>query len=212
MEIRTETSSPSRENFRNTFKIQEGGVLSALPAHVWIHGRDNSVLYSNLLKSDQDSQRPKRCYDCFKGRNQPCSCCKSKQVRTTLCPEGCECKRNGNIFNVYHFPYLDDDNLIQVIKFEIDVTDVNAVQNRSMTPLKRERTNSAFLNPPNEFLGICASCKKIRDDSKGKWVQNEVYMRDNYNIDFSHGICPTCAMELYPNIFPGHPADGCKKN
>lgn len=212
MQTRTATSSPFRKTPKNTFKIQEAAILSTLPAHVWIHGRDNSILYSNLLDPDQESQRPKRCHDCFKGRDQPCSCCKSKQVRTTLCPEGCACKRNGNIYNVYHFPYLDDDNLVQVIKFEIDVTDVNTVQNRNMPSLKRQTTNAAFLNPPSKFLGICASCKKIRDDSKRKWVQNEVYMRDHYNIDFSHGICPTCAMELYPNIFPGRPAGGFKKN
>jgi len=47
------------------------------------------------------------------------------------------------------------------------------------------------------FLPICASCKKIRDD-QGNWVQIEGYIRDHSAAKFSHGICPDCAKELYP--------------
>jgi len=50
------------------------------------------------------------------------------------------------------------------------------------------------------FLPICASCKKIRDDS-GYWQQIESYIRDHSEAEFSHGICPDCARNLYPEIF-----------
>jgi HAMP domain-containing protein len=46
------------------------------------------------------------------------------------------------------------------------------------------------------LLPICASCKKIRDD-KGYWNQIEVYISEHTQADFSHGICPDCAKELY---------------
>ena len=49
------------------------------------------------------------------------------------------------------------------------------------------------------LLPICSSCKKIRDDS-GYWNQIEVYIRDNSDAEFSHGICPQCMKELYPDI------------
>jgi hypothetical protein len=49
------------------------------------------------------------------------------------------------------------------------------------------------------LLPICASCKKIRDD-KGYWNQIENYISDRSEVDFSHGICPDCAKELYPGI------------
>jgi len=51
------------------------------------------------------------------------------------------------------------------------------------------------------LLPICASCKKIRDD-RGGWQQIEDYIATHSEADFSHGICPTCAHELYPEIFP----------
>ena len=46
------------------------------------------------------------------------------------------------------------------------------------------------------LLPICAACKKIRDD-KGYWNQIETYIMDHTDADFSHGICPDCAKELY---------------
>ncbi len=49
------------------------------------------------------------------------------------------------------------------------------------------------------LMPICASCKKIRDD-KGYWNQIEEYIRDHSDAEFSHGICPECAVKLYPWI------------
>lgn len=50
------------------------------------------------------------------------------------------------------------------------------------------------------LLPICASCKKIRD-SKGNWEQVEVYIKNNSNAEFTHGVCPECARKLYPQAF-----------
>ena len=47
------------------------------------------------------------------------------------------------------------------------------------------------------LLPICASCKKIRDD-KGYWTQLEQYVTEHSSAEFTHGICPTCIDELYP--------------
>jgi hypothetical protein len=50
------------------------------------------------------------------------------------------------------------------------------------------------------MLPICASCKKIRDD-KGYWNKIEAYIEKHSEAEFSHGICPECAKELYPEYF-----------
>ncbi len=49
------------------------------------------------------------------------------------------------------------------------------------------------------LLPICSACKKIRDD-KGYWNQIESYIKDHSEAEFSHGICPDCAAELYPDF------------
>lgn len=54
------------------------------------------------------------------------------------------------------------------------------------------------------LLPICSYCKKIRDD-KGYWKQIEVYIAANSQADFSHGLCPECGLEHYPDIFKHQP-------
>jgi GAF domain-containing protein len=46
------------------------------------------------------------------------------------------------------------------------------------------------------FIPICASCKKIRDDS-GYWNQIELYIERHSEAEFSHSMCPDCSNELY---------------
>lgn len=49
------------------------------------------------------------------------------------------------------------------------------------------------------FLPICAGCKKIRNDD-GYYHQIEQYISAHSEAKFTHGICPTCAQELYGEI------------
>ncbi|MCP4021342.1 MAG: response regulator [Desulfobacteraceae bacterium] len=50
------------------------------------------------------------------------------------------------------------------------------------------------------ILPICSACKKIRDD-KGSWNHMESYIREHSEAEFTHGICPDCAIKLYPDLF-----------
>jgi hypothetical protein len=49
------------------------------------------------------------------------------------------------------------------------------------------------------ILPICVNCKKIRNDA-GYWEQVEKYIQDRSEAQFSHGICPECAQQLYPEF------------
>jgi hypothetical protein len=50
------------------------------------------------------------------------------------------------------------------------------------------------------LLPICANCKKIRDD-RGYWLQVERYIQEHSEAEFTHGLCPDCAQQLYPEFF-----------
>ncbi|MBR9982195.1 MAG: response regulator [Desulfatitalea sp.] len=54
------------------------------------------------------------------------------------------------------------------------------------------------------LLPICASCKKIRD-KKNRWHPIEEYIHAHSEADFSHGICPDCSRQLYPELYEGKP-------
>ena len=47
------------------------------------------------------------------------------------------------------------------------------------------------------ILPICMHCKKIRDGYE-VWNQLEVYISQNSQANFSHGICPDCLIKFYP--------------
>lgn len=67
-----------------------------------------------------------------------------------------------------------------------------------------DKLNAAFAKVKllSGFLPICASCKKIRDD-KGYWQQIESYIHDHSEAEFSHGICPDCAKQIYGDYYKG---------
>ena len=48
------------------------------------------------------------------------------------------------------------------------------------------------------ILPICSHCKKIRD-KHDKWQTLELYIADNSEAEFSHGICPDCLKKHYPD-------------
>lgn len=50
------------------------------------------------------------------------------------------------------------------------------------------------------LIPICASCKKIRNDS-GFWQQLEDYIGEHTEAEFSHGICQPCVKKLYPGVY-----------
>ena len=50
------------------------------------------------------------------------------------------------------------------------------------------------------MLPICMHCKSIRDD-EGKWVPVVAYLRKRTEASFTHGICPSCAAEHFPEDY-----------
>ncbi len=49
------------------------------------------------------------------------------------------------------------------------------------------------------LLPICASCRKVRDDT-GYWGNVEEYFGSRAPVEFTHGICPDCQVKLYPSF------------
>ncbi len=54
------------------------------------------------------------------------------------------------------------------------------------------------------LLPICAYCKRIRDD-QNYWNQVETYLAEHTDVQFSHGICPSCFERVIQDEPPGAP-------
>lgn len=94
------------------------------------------------------------------------------------------------------------DRALEITQQELEK---NADLNRTLEQKVEERTaklkeSMTQIKVLSGLLPICASCKKIRDDH-GYWKQIESYIRDHSEAKFSHGICPDCAKELYPEEY-----------
>lgn len=50
------------------------------------------------------------------------------------------------------------------------------------------------------LLPICSHCKNIRND-QGYWSSVEQFLQEHTDAMLTHGLCPKCAHELYPDIF-----------
>lgn len=81
-----------------------------------------------------------------------------------------------------------------------DITERKQAQEEREKLFHELETALADVKTLSGLVPICANCKKIRDDG-GFWTQLEAYIQTRTNAQFSHGICPDCARELYPDVF-----------
>lgn len=47
------------------------------------------------------------------------------------------------------------------------------------------------------MLPVCMSCGRIRNED-GAWQKLPVYLKEQADIDVTHGLCPACLEKLYP--------------
>ena len=91
-------------------------------------------------------------------------------------------------------PYKNNQIVYQTILRDISVQKRTAQERENL--INNLKQALAEVKTLQGFIPICASCKKIRDD-KGYWNQIESYIREHSDAEFSHGICPECAVRLY---------------
>ena len=81
-----------------------------------------------------------------------------------------------------------------------DITERKQVEKEREDLITKLKEAMAKIKTLTGLLPICASCKRIRDNS-GSWQQIEKYISDRSHVDFSHSLCPECAARLYPRFF-----------
>jgi len=62
-----------------------------------------------------------------------------------------------------------------------------------------EEKEQRLLKVLGGLLPICSHCKRIRQPD-GTWTPVERYVHQHSEADFSHGICPDCQKEHYPDL------------
>ena len=98
----------------------------------------------------------------------------------------------------HKFP-LSDGNRMQLGGLSFDITALKQAEHERERLVNDLRDALAQVKTLAGFLPICASCKNIRRD-EGSWQQIEAYLSEHSELEFTHGICPTCLEKLYPEF------------
>ncbi|MEA1971871.1 MAG: response regulator [Candidatus Cloacimonadota bacterium] len=78
------------------------------------------------------------------------------------------------------------NDLMELRRLNKEATERNIELEKALSEIKTLRG----------ILPICANCHRIRDD-KGYWNDVSAYIVKHTEAELTHGICPTCADELY---------------
>lgn len=88
--------------------------------------------------------------------------------------------------------------LIAIARFQ-DMMELRQLSGSLQTRNQELEAALAQVKLLSGLLPICAACKRIRDRS-GDWNSVEKYVSKHSEAQFTHGICPTCAKDLYKDF------------
>jgi CheY-like chemotaxis protein len=77
------------------------------------------------------------------------------------------------------------------------LTKLPPVVQKALQEAEERRSQNPAATAPIKLLPICAHCKKIRDDTN-HWQPLELYFLKHFNLQFSHGLCPGCVPDYFP--------------
>ena len=100
-------------------------LLNNLPAFVHLKRPDFTIQFANRRYVEFFGEPvPKPCYEILHGRNEPCENCHMVEVLNTKTPQRFEWTDplHGRIFEVYHYPFCPDDEML-VLTLGIDITE-----------------------------------------------------------------------------------------
>ncbi len=180
-------------------------TLDAIEDPISVHDWDFRILRANRALGRAFGCKPaeligQKCYRLFHDAEVPNPDCPHLAARETGATATREVRepRAGRSRLVTCSPYCDErGRAVGTVHVVRDVSEQRQRDRERETLIDHLREALARARVLGGLLPICASCKKIRDD-RGYWNQIEIYLREHSDADFTHGICPQCAEELYP--------------
>lgn len=181
-------------------------IINAIPSPLLVEDQDLRIIQYNSAASVLFGQEPEHI---LRHKTGDTLHCVNAAKTTKGCGHSADCS-SCNVRNSVKQAFAD--KMINRLKTKMDLVSGNKVQEihllvtTSPFVFKENRYVLLLLEDISELiqlkrmLPICARCKKIRDD-KEYWHNLEGYLQAHLDLDFTHGICPGCALELYPELY-----------
>jgi PAS domain S-box-containing protein len=184
---------------------------NAIP--ICITNRDFDIILANdtywqIFGDVRDSRTPVKCYNHRPGKSCHTADCALKQIFDGKDEFVCESikKHNGDVQNfiVTARPFRNRrGQLTGVVESFQEITELKKLEQEKTELILQLRESLNKVKVLSGLVPICAGCKKIRDD-QGFWNHLESYISRHSDAEFSHGLCPDCALKYYPELTEFH--------
>ncbi len=172
-------------------------VLDAIPSLIFVVDDDVRIHEYNAAAAEFLSgtretilkRRGGEVFKCLHSKDVPEGCgfgkiCKECAIRNSVAEalQGnhvvrrrarIEIVRDGNTLEIYALitasPFCFNDMPLVLLVIE-DISEIAELQ---------------------RMIPICSICKEIRDE-KEAWIRLDIYFKENWDVDFSHSLCPKC--------------------
>jgi PAS domain S-box-containing protein len=100
-------------------------VLETLPAMICLLTPDYHIAFANRsFRNKFGESRGRHCYEYCYGQTEPCKFCETYEVLKTGKPHHWEVTTiDGNVIDVYDFPFTDIDGSPMILEMDIDITE-----------------------------------------------------------------------------------------
>lgn len=177
-------------------------VFDAYPAPTYLVDRDAQVQLMNRAAVElagagelpplQRSGEAIRCLGAHPlgcGQGGSCSRC---VIRSTVD----EALARGAVHRVRAFMQRRDRDGVSEVYYLVSAAPL-AFGGRTLAVLTLEDVTA--IARLKSLLPMCAGCRKIRNDDD-YWQSLESYLKDQLDVDVSHGFCEQCVERLYPDV------------
>lgn len=197
-------------------------IIESLPHPFYVvDAKDYSIKIANSLVAAARKWQGGTCYAITHDSDRPCDggahTCPLQQVVMTkqeVVVEHVHRNSDGEErqVEVHGCPIFNEaGEVVQMIEYAIDITARKVAEQEREMLIADLQAALKDIKQLSGFIPICASCKNIRND-QGYWQQIERYISEHSEAQFSHGICPQCAKQLYPDVdFPARRRDASPK-
>lgn len=207
-----ERSLQASERQQKQLAYELGVIIDSFPGLIFYKGLQNNFLRVNRHLAEAHSMSKDRlegrtCFDLYPPEkaqrywDDDLEVIKSGRAKLNI-EEPWDTQEGTRWVLTCKVPFIDGSgNTIGVIGISQDITERKRAEQERERLLVELRDALAKVKTLSGLLPICSYCKKIKND-KGHWEQMETYIRDRSDADFSHGLCPDCARDLFPEYFP----------
>jgi nitrogen fixation/metabolism regulation signal transduction histidine kinase len=178
-------------------------VLDAIPSPVLVLDYDLKVHDANLCASHMihnEKKGPRRplcgeVLQCIHEKESLGGCGTADFCADCVIRKAIDKSKEGRkVFRETYNMHLQKDDEIRYVNYLITASPFVFEERPLVLVIIEDITELVTLQ---KTLPICARCKKIRKADR-YWENVESYLNTHTGLQFTHGICPECADELYP--------------